>query len=116
MCAASSTGQEIYSIAMLLEEARDKAHHFTYEIMGSDISDRVLAQAKDGFYSDLEINRGVSAQRKARFFREVYDPKYGQCWQVIPELKKSVKFQRINLVEPWPSSLGVFDMIFAAMF
>lgn len=111
-CAASSTGQEIYSIAMLLEEARDKGANFTYEILGSDISERVLAQAKEGFYSDLEINRGISASRKARFFRETYHERLGQGWQVLPELKKSVQFQRINLVDSWPATLGIFDMIF----
>ncbi len=101
--AACSSGQEPYSISMLVSEVKPP---FTVEIIGTDLSSRVLEQAKSGIFDDLSLGRGLSAARKHQFFDRV-----PQGWQVNSEVRRRVRFQVANLLEP-PVGLGRFDLVF----
>lgn len=101
--AACSTGQEVYSLAIMLEEFATKTP-FTYEILATDISERVLKRAADGRYSQLEVQRGLAATQLVKYFKpetptSANDPAY---WTINTELKRNISFQKLNLLEPWP--------------
>lgn len=107
--AASSTGQEPYSIAIALRElcrteAGLRPEHI--EIVATDISPTVLAAARTGCYDSIALGRGLSDDLRNRYFR-----RNGNCWVVDDEIKRMVQFQRFNLQES-PFSLGVFDIVF----
>ena len=107
--AACSSGQEIYSLAITLKEFQEKNPNSVRKkvsIVGTDLSKRVLDQAKLGRYDNLSINRGLSPERLKKFFTQQDDG-----WHVDPELKKNTRFNSINLLKDF-SSLGKFDMIF----
>ncbi|WP_407275413.1 CheR family methyltransferase [Halothiobacillus sp. DCM-1] len=101
--AACSTGQEAYSISML---ASERKLPFTVEIVGTDLSSRVVEQAKLGVFDDLSLGRGLSPARKQQFFQRVPDG-----WQLNAEIRGRVRFQVSNLLEA-PTGLGRFDLIF----
>lgn len=110
--AAASTGQEAYSIAMLIAEAVGLYGGAglaldDFEIMATDISGGVMAKAINGVYTDFEINRGLSQARRDRFF--THEP--GGNWRVEPLIQKIITFRCCNLLEPL-SWLGAFDCIF----
>jgi chemotaxis protein methyltransferase CheR len=106
-CAAASTGQEPYSVAMVLHEARQlDAQLQGAEVLATDISARVLAVAQAGEYSDRELVRGLTPAQAARFFE-----RRGDAWVVREVLRRLVRFQRLNLTQTW-SGLGTFDVIF----
>lgn len=94
--AACSTGQEAYSVAMLLEDMLG-ARGIPFAVVATDISRTVLAQAEAGSYGQLEINRGLPAPYLVRHFERV-----GTGWQVRPELRARVRFLRHNLVHDAP--------------
>jgi chemotaxis protein methyltransferase CheR len=104
--AACSNGQEPYSFAMLLRE------HFPYilgwkvRLIASDISRDVLARAREGLYTQLEVNRGLPAQLLVKYFKKV-----DNGWQLNPEVRRMVEFQEINLAEAWPP-LPRMDIVF----
>lgn len=109
--AAASTGQEAYSMAMLIyEHVRAYGHKGIalddFDIVATDISTSVLAQAMSGRYSDMEIARGLSLERRAKYFT-----KTDSGWVVSNELQSIVEFRRINITEPF-TTLGGFDVIF----
>jgi chemotaxis protein methyltransferase CheR len=109
--AACSTGQEMYSLAIMLTEMASKMP-LNYEILGTDISERVLKRARDGRYSQLEVQRGLSATQLVRYFTpetpsSANEPAY---WNVNPDLKKGLQFQKLNLLEPWPGH-KTYDII-----
>lgn len=105
-CAAASTGQEPYSLAMLLQEALSNHPGWTGSILGTDISNEVLAKARAGVYSQHEVGRGMPAQYLVRNFK-----REGLNWQIQEGLKELVEFRRMNLIEPWVG-LPTFDVIF----
>jgi chemotaxis protein methyltransferase CheR len=107
--AACSTGQEPYSISMTIDEFKKKTPGklSSEEIVATDISTQVLAQAKRGEYEMLAIGRGLSQERLTQHFRET--PAGG--WAVKPDIKSRVRFQSINLLGQY-SSMGKFDIIF----
>jgi len=107
--AACSTGQEPYSISMTFDEFRKKTSgkSFSEEIVATDISTQVLAQAKRGEYEMLAIGRGLSQERLTQHFTET--PSGG--WAVKPDIKARVRFQSINLLGQY-SAMGKFDVIF----
>lgn len=93
--AATSTGQEPVSVAILIEEfLTTMSLSKGYSIYCTDISERVLKRAQEGVYSDLEIHRGLSDR-----FLEKYFIKEGDKWKVIPQIKKYMEFQKQNLIE-----------------
>ena len=105
--AASSTGQEPYSIAMLAHEARQQDPTLPrIEIKGTDISDKALARCRAGRYSQLEISRGLSQARLERYFTKTEDSQF----QVKPEISSLVDFSKQNLLDGF-SNLGKFHII-----
>ncbi len=105
-CAASSTGQEPYSIAMILEDFAQRLAGWRVEIIGTDISEAVLAKARLGTYSQFEVQRGMTTAQLLRFFTQVRDD-----WQLKPTLRNRVNFRQLNLLDDF-SFLGTFDIIF----
>jgi len=103
-CAACSTGQEPYSIAMQLEDMGILA---SAEILATDLSERVISKAREGIYQQIELNRGMPQDKLKRFFQQ-HD---GSDWQVNNKLRNKVRFQPLNLLNT-PYTLGKFDVIF----
>jgi chemotaxis protein methyltransferase CheR len=103
--AACSTGQEPYSLAILLRESLVREGWRT-EIVATDIDEKVLAKARAGTYSQLEMNRGLPAAKLVQHFVRA-----GAGWRVSDELRAAVQFQRLNLAGPFPP-MGQFDVVF----
>ena len=104
-CAACSSGQEPYSVAMVLREA-SQLFGWSLEIVATDMSEAILAKARSGLYSDFEVRRGLSPERLQRWF----EPQ-GEAWRVIPSVRDLVSFKHHNLLQA-SSGLGLFDIIF----
>jgi len=105
-CAASSGGQEPYSIAMLLRECFPQLAQWNVRLIASDLSRDLLGRAREGKFTQLEVNRGLPATFLVRYFR-----KCGPDWQIQKEIRNMVDFQEINLAKPWPA-LPRLDVIF----
>lgn len=105
-CAACSTGQEPYSVAMLIREHFPELLRWDLRILATDISASALARAESGRYGQLEVNRGLPAQLLLKYFRRV-----GAHWELDPEVRRMVRFQRHNLVGIWPP-FPPFDLVF----
>jgi chemotaxis protein methyltransferase CheR len=103
--AACSTGQEPYSIAMILKDHFPTLAGWNVDIVATDISPTVLARAKEGTYSTFEIQRGMPIQSLIRHFDQT-----GSQWQAKNELRRAVTFKMANLLEDF-SSLGTFDIV-----
>jgi len=104
--AACAGGQEPYSLAMLLLEEQAKMPGCRVEIIATDVSEPILERARRGIYSDFEVNRGLSPERRARWLT-----RHGQAWQINPELRQMVQFRHHNLLDG-VGGLGRFDLIF----
>lgn len=104
--AACSSGQEPYSIAMLLLEHFPQLHDWSVQIFASDLSQQMIERARSGSYSQLEVNRGLPAALLVKYFRQS-----GPAWEVMQPVQRRVQFFPLNLIEPWPS-LPVMDVIF----
>lgn len=102
---ASSTGQEGYSIAMMLREKFPELLSWNINIIGTDLCSKAVTKAKEGLYSQLEVNRGLPLPLLVKYFEKVE-----KGWQVKPEIRKMVTFQKMNLIERWPS-LPRFDLV-----
>ena len=103
--AAASSGQEAYSLAMLLAEHFPELSSWSVNIIASDISDQALEQAQRGSYRQLEVNRGVPAAMLVKYFR-----KQATQWQISDEIRRRVEFRNINLIGEWPS-LPPMDLV-----
>lgn len=104
-CACSS-GQEPYSIAILMREWGIALEGWRIEIVATDMSEPILDRARTGLYSQFEVQRGLSTERLLRWFRKV-----GEQWQVADSVREMVTFRRHNLLEG-VSGMGQFDLIF----
>lgn len=104
--AACGTGQEIYSLAMLVEEADALACGGRVELFASDLSERALEKAQSGLYTQFEVQRGLPIRLLVRHFE-----KDGEMWGISPRLRQMVRWRRINLLADL-SQLGGFDAIF----
>lgn len=104
--AASSTGQEPYTIAMIIREYFPQLRDWTIQILGTDLSPTVLTQARQGIYSQLEVNRGLPAPLLIKYFTKA-DTK----WALKDDVKKLVEFKQMNLIKPWPI-MPMFDVVF----
>ena len=104
-CAAASTGQEPYSIAMLLAE-RDDLADWRIEILATDISNDALEKAKAGLYSQFEVQRGLPIQSLMQHFAQE-----GEQWRIGKKLRERVEFRQVNLLSDF-SRLGTFDVVF----
>lgn len=105
--AASSTGQEAVSVAILLEEAKLKLKRgFDFHITGSDISERALAKARDGLYSQLEVQRGLPAALMIKYFTKDERDR----WAVRPAIRQKMDFKKQNLKDSFADA-GQFGLI-----
>ena len=104
-CAACSSGQEPYSLAMLLDEHFPQLISWKVRILATDVSKSVLARARAGRYRQVEVNRGLSANLLVKYF--VRD---GLEWEVRPELRRIVDFAELNLIGNWQKT-DKFDLI-----
>ncbi|MBK7369430.1 MAG: protein-glutamate O-methyltransferase CheR [Candidatus Eisenbacteria bacterium] len=104
--AASSTGQEAYSLAMLIRDQFPQIASWNVRILGTDLSTTVLDQAKSGSYSQLEVNRGLPAPMLIKYFDKV-----DGRWVIKEDLRKMCEFRAMNLTTPWPM-MQPFDLIF----
>jgi chemotaxis protein methyltransferase CheR len=105
-CAASSTGQEPYSIAMCLKEFGSALAGWRIEILATDLSQGVLEKSKAGIFSQFEVQRGLPIQLLVKYFTQV-----GELWQLNADIRAMVQHRQLNLLEDF-SHLGVFDVIF----
>ena len=104
--AASSTGQEPYSIAMCLKELGPMLSGWRIEIVATDLSHEVLEKSKAGIYSQFEVQRGLPIQMLVKYFKQV-----GEVWQINPELRAMIQHRQLNLLHDF-AQLGTFDVIF----
>jgi len=105
-CAACSSGQEVYSVAMILQELGHRLSGWKVEVIGTDMSQPILSKARAGLYSDFEVKRGLSEARLNRWFKAE-----GPVWKVSPVLQEMVQFRTHNLLRG-SAGLGTFDVIF----
>src|SRR5262249_41041017 len=105
-CAAASTGQEPYSLAMSIKESGRNLDGWRIEILATDISTEVLEKAKAGVYSQFEVQRGLPIGLLIKYFRQV-----GDCWEIAPDIRKMVQFRSFNLLHDF-AMLGMFDIVF----
>jgi chemotaxis protein methyltransferase CheR len=105
-CAAGSTGQEPYSLAMCLKEMGAALAGWRVEILATDLSQEVLEKSKAGIYSQFEVQRGLPIQMLVKYFKQ-----NGELWQIIPELRAMIQHRPLNLLHDF-SQLGSFDVIF----
>lgn len=104
--AACSSGQEAYSIAMTASDT-PALSGWRVEVVGTDLSEDVVARARTGEYSQLEVNRGLPATALVKHFERA-----GTGWRIHPDLKKDVSFRVMNLIRPFPPLGGPFDIVF----
>lgn len=105
-CAACSSGQEPYSLVMVLDEMKAQLGGRQVEIHASDISENILSKAKSGLYNQFEVQRGLPTKMLLQYFEKV-----GDNWRISPDVVKRVNFFKFNLLEE-PRALGTFDVIF----
>jgi len=103
--AASSTGQEIYSIAMTLDEMGISTSNYSIRLLGTDISDSAVAQASYGSYNKFEVSRGLEQKKLIKYFDEK-----GDSWRIKDQIRIMVQFNKMNLMKPFPN-IGKFDII-----
>ena len=105
-CAAGSTGQEPYSLAMCLKEMSAALTGWRVEILATDLSQEVLEKSRAGIYSQFEVQRGLPIQLLVKYFRQI-----GELWQINADLRAMVQHRQLNLLHDF-SQLGSFDVIF----
>ncbi|QDW40717.1 protein-glutamate O-methyltransferase CheR [Bradyrhizobium sp. KBS0727] len=105
-CAAASTGQEPYSIAMCLKEAGAMLSGWRTEIIATDLSHGVLEKARAGVFSQFEVQRGLPIQMLVKYFTQS-----GELWQLNADIRSMVQYRQLNLLQDF-SHLGTFDIIF----
>jgi chemotaxis protein methyltransferase CheR len=105
-CAACSSGQEPYSLGILLKENAAKFAGYNFEIMATDLSDDILDIARAGRYSQFEVQRGMPITLLVKYFQQD-----GNNWLINDEIKSMVKFSKFNLLNSM-ATLGNFDVIF----
>ena len=103
--AGCSTGQEVYSISMLFAEEPEKWRGWTVDILGTDVSTGCIDRARAGTYSQFEVQRGLGINQMIKWFEETADG-----WRAVEPLRKPVRFQVHNLLEPAPHP-GDFDIV-----
>ncbi len=105
-CAASSSGQEPYSIAMCLKEFASILTGWRVEILATDLSQGVLDKSRAGIFSQFEVQRGLPIQMLVKYFTQV-----GEMWQLNADIRAMVQHRQLNLLHDF-SHLGTFDVIF----
>lgn len=103
--AASSSGQEAYSLAICLLEEAAKTNGFEFEIIGTDIADNIVEKAQKGIYSQFEVQRGMPITMLVKYFKQ-----QGENWVVNDKVKSMVNFKKFNLLDNY-APLGQFDLV-----
>lgn len=104
--AACSTGQEIYSIAIVLKELLPDLKKYSIKLLGTDISDDAIARASHGAYNSFELERGLPKDKWLKYFIPMENK-----WKIKDTIRSMASFKKYNLMEP-PKSMGMFDIIF----
>lgn len=104
--AASSTGQELYSIAIVIKELVPDLSRYNLSLLGTDISDNAISQASYGKYNKFEIERGLPRNQLQKYFSP-----QGEFWKIKDEIRSMVNFRKLNLMSSF-TALGKFDIIF----
>jgi chemotaxis protein methyltransferase CheR len=105
-CAAGSTGQEPYSLAMSVKEMGAARAGWRIEIVATDLSQEVLEKSRAGLYSQFEVQRGLPIRLLVKYFKQV-----GELWQINADIRAMVQHRQLNLLHDF-SQLGAFDLIF----
>jgi chemotaxis protein methyltransferase CheR len=105
-CSAASTGQEPYSLAMILREKAALLTDWKIEIFGTDLSNEALTKAKAGVYSQFEVQRGLPVQLLVKHFT-----KAGEQWCIADDIRAMVQYQLGNLLDPF-TGFGTFDVVY----
>ena len=104
---ACSSGQELYSIAMLVKENFPELAGWKLKLIGTDLSSKILERAKSGVFNQTEMNRGLPMQLLLKYFT-----KDGVLWRIAEEIRNMIDVQAFNLIEPFPSSMQKMDVVF----
>lgn len=105
-CAAASSGQEPYSLAMILDEFKTQLAGWRVEIIGTDISREILTKARAGLYSQFEVQRGLPIGLLVKYFQKKEDQ-----WQISADIRSKVQYKEFNLLEDF-RPLGQFDVVY----
>lgn len=105
-CAGASTGQEPFSLAMILREKQALVKDWRVDIVGTDLSREVLARAKSGLYSQFEVQRGLPVQLMVKYFAREREQ-----WRVKDDVRSMVEYRQVNLLDSFVG-LGSFDIIY----
>lgn len=105
-CAACSTGQEPFSVAMLLAEYFPQLANGEVKILATDLSTQVLEKARSGCFNQIEVNRGLPAAFLMKYF-----DRHGLNWQLKESIRRMIEFRPLNLIETWPVLLPM-DIVF----
>jgi len=105
-CGASSSGQEPYSLAILLHDDFPALRGWRVRIVASDVDESILSKAREGLYDQFEVNRGLPARALVSHFERA-----GTKWRVREPLRKWIDFRKVNLIGPW-GDLGRPDVVF----
>jgi chemotaxis protein methyltransferase CheR len=104
--AACSSGQEPYTLAMILKEERHRLAGWNADILATDLSTEILAKAQAGLYSQFEVQRGLPIQMLVKYFKQA-----GDRWQIDAGLREQVRYRPFNLLDDM-AGLGTFDVVF----
>jgi chemotaxis protein methyltransferase CheR len=104
-CAASASGQEAYSVAMLLLEHMPLLQDWRVDLLATDVSEAMLQRARAGVFRQIEVNRGLPASLLVKYFE-----RNGEEWRVKERVRRMVQFSHLNLIEPW-RNLPLLDVI-----
>ncbi len=104
-CAAASTGQEPYSMLLLLNETFPELKQWSVEIIATDIAQTMIDRSREGIYSQFEVQRGLPIQYLVKYFSQV-----PQGWQVKETLRQRIVWQKLNLIDRF-DSLCPFDLV-----
>lgn len=105
-CAAASSGQEPYSLAMILDEFKSQLAGWRIDIVGTDISREILTKARAGLYSQFEVQRGLPIGLLVKYFQKKEDQ-----WQISADIRSKVQYKEFNLLEDF-RPLGQFDVVY----
>lgn len=104
---ACSSGQEVYSVAMLIREHFPQLASWRIRLMATDLSSQILEKAESGLFTQTEINRGLPMPMTLKYFN-----REGMSWRISDEIRNMVEFRPLNLVESWPPTLPKMDVVF----
>src|SRR5262245_34738445 len=104
--AACSTGQEPYSFALMVREHQPELLRWRLDLLATDLSADVLARARAGRYSQIEVNRGLPAALMVKYFHQ-----HGLNWELCEDVRRMVEFREMNLISPWPV-MPRMDLVF----